>query len=684
MSKEINVNAQKLVPDKPKVLQNEQIEVYVPTAGAEVNGTASFDPGNFNISKDGKVTLKRNPQRVVVSFTTESINGITYAVIKYDDGTEGKVEVPPIAIPASSNYQTNDVVKQIDFEYRSFQQLKLSDDIVYIYVLTPDVLALNGIHNDKYFVSIEDADSKVYSSDPANAASKIKHFGYYISDYTTFKGTDGSLVIQISDAVYNAKINDSGRILLYGGIVLSHTGDEIDTGLNQLNELVADIREDLTKPVSQGGLQGDKGDKGDKGNTGDRGPTGPIGPTGPKGLKGDTGPAFNVQGILSSIDMLPTPTLEMKANGYAYLIPHMPEGATEAHDHIWIIQGDSVYNLTWIDIGPSGVQGPKGDIGETGKGIDNLFSLNSTLGDTTVLYDTADGIQINSTARATWLNATGSEENHDFEHNIAIPLIPGEGISMEKDETTEKVVIKSNQTVDTSNLAKLNIGTNDTRQHFSINNDPYSQNIEMFLGQGKARLGILVYDTNSLNTCELMISKGRKASDLTAYDERTFIITAEGLLKYKYGRNSSLHDLEYEYTLPKINTTGSDTTEYHNLISDKTVKTLFGDQSIYTADGTGNIDLYKHHLIVSGYECDFYGDFYSSKSLQCNSLDDLQSILGGSFKIQMYGAAPPEVLGDGWFIVMYLDENELWLLGANGINSIPYDELFITDEVTTI
>ena len=33
MSKEINVNTQKLVPDKPIVLQNEHVEVYVPAAG---------------------------------------------------------------------------------------------------------------------------------------------------------------------------------------------------------------------------------------------------------------------------------------------------------------------------------------------------------------------------------------------------------------------------------------------------------------------------------------------------------------------------------------------------------------------------------------------------------------------------------------------------------------------------
>lgn len=239
-------------------------------------------------------------------------------------------------------------------------------------------------------------------------------------------------------------------------------------------------------------------------------------------------------------------------------------------------------------------------------------------------------------------------------------------------------------TVDTSNLAKLNIGENGARQHFYVNNNPTSQNIEMFLDQGVARLGILVNDTNYLNTCELMIGKGHKASNLSSYDERTFVITAEGLLKYRYGRNSSIHDLNYEYTLPKINTTGSYKTEYHNLLSDKTVKTIFGNQSIYSADGTGNIDLYKHHLTVNGYGYDFYGDFYSSNSLQCDSLTDLKTILGNSFKLQMYGAASTGALGSGWYMAMYLDENALHLAGSNGTNSIQYENLTIADEITTI
>ena len=161
-------------------------------------------------------------------------------------------------------------------------------------------------------------------------------------------------------------------------------------------------------------------------------------------------------------------------------------------------------------------------------------------------------------------------------------------------------------------------------------------------------------------------------------------INAAGQLKFVKGFHNWNKDISI-CNLPNRNDSSQkELTETHNLLSDKTVKTLFGNQSIYTADGTGNIDLYKHHLTVNGYGHDFYGDFYSSKSLQCDSLADLKTILGNSFKVQMYGAASTGALGSGWYMAMYLDENALHLAGSNGTNSIQYENLTIADEITTI
>ena len=224
-------------------------------------------------------------------------------------------------------------------------------------------------------------------------------------------------------------------------------------------------------------------------------------------------------------------------------------------------------------------------------------------------------------------------------------------------------------TVDTSNLAKLN-----TSNTFRINNTTNNK-IKLDVNSS-AETQISVTSEDNTRASRYGVYYPRIGVTNTSYNDSLYINPREGKTAFirKFAGYFNL------YTLPFTNT--NDTT--HNLLTDKTVKTIFGNQSIYTADGTGNIDLYKHHLTVNGYGYDFYGDFYSSKSLQCDSLTDLKSILGNSFKLQMYGAASTGALGSGWYMAMYLDENALHLAGSNGTNSIQYDNLTIADEITTI
>lgn len=106
-------------------------------------------------------------------------------------------------------------------------------------------------------------------------------------------------------------------------------------------------------------------------------------------------------------------------------------------------------------------------------------------------------------------------------------------------------------------------------------------------------------------------------------------------------------------------------------------KTLFGNQSI---TGTGNIDLYKHHINLVGRPTgDFYIDVISSKKLVVGSLADLKTLLGDTFKISAYGdynSLP----------VLYMSESTLYYLENGSINSIELStpKLFYTDTVTTI
>lgn len=77
-----------------------------------------------------------------------------------------------------------------------------------------------------------------------------------------------------------------------------------------------------------------------------------------------------------------------------------------------------------------------------GTGLGTLTDVNLTLGDTTVQYDTTDGIQINSTARFT--DAAG---NHDAMMDLNIPVVAGYGLSIDKASDTEKVQIKLDNSI---------------------------------------------------------------------------------------------------------------------------------------------------------------------------------------------------------------------------------------------
>ena len=189
-------------------------------------------------------------------------------------------------------------------------------------------------------------------------------------------------------------------------------------------------------------IKGERGREGMQGIQGKDGKTGPIGPRGLKGDKGDkgeTGPAFHVQGTLASTSQLPTPTAEMQDKGYAYLIAD-----DQGVKHTWVIQGPDSGPFSWIDIGTAGV-GVKGDPGENGKdgiGLNTLTDVNLTLGDTTVQYDTTEGMQINSTGRFTY-----TDGNHDAMIDLAIPIKAGKGIVIDKSADSESVDIKVDNNV---------------------------------------------------------------------------------------------------------------------------------------------------------------------------------------------------------------------------------------------
>lgn len=243
-------------------------------------------------------------------------------------------------------------------------------------------------------------------------------------------------------------------------------------------------------------LKGEKGDRGLQGKQGVQGPkgeigsVGPIGPMGPQGERGDVGPAFNVQGTVASTANLPVPTAALQDKGYAYLIPD-----AQGTKHIWVIQGPEGGPFQWVDVGTAGVgiQGPKGT---DGVGLNTLTDTDLTYGDVTVTYDTTDGIGINGTMRQAY-----DGTNHDSMVDMHIPIVAGNGISIDKLANSEKVEIKFE---DNSNIqvSSVQINSSPAATEYVVLNTAkiihvYGPNVDMFFYPDKA--GKLVTD-NSFKT----------------------------------------------------------------------------------------------------------------------------------------------------------------------------------------
>lgn len=378
-------------------------------------------------------------------------------------------------------------------------------------------------------------------------------------------------------------------------------------------------------------LKGEKGDRGEQGKqgvqglTGPQGNTGPIGPQGVKGDKGDVGPAFNVQGTLASTSNLPTPTATMQDKGYAYIIPD-----TEGTKHIWVIQGPEGGPFQWVDVGTAGVgiQGPKGT---DGVGLNTLTHTDLVYGDLTTTYDTVDGLTVYSTMRQTY-----DGTNHDSEVEYTIPIIGSDTILIDLDSGNNKLIVKLDQSKD----IKL-IGGSSNSVYFTSDS---SASFGMPVGKLYSSFG----DENGISRI---------------------------LNKDPGGLRT--------YTFP-TNTYGE-----HTVLTSKYVKTLFGNKSIV---GSGNIDLYNHDIKITGTDASIDGTYEvhvfktSSNNLKVDSLTDLKTLLGNTFKYwNVNGSIENQLDSMGW-MALYVTQSSIVFQPTN--TSTPYTLSLtgatFTDTVTTV
>ena len=144
-----------------------------------------------------------------------------------------------------------------------------------------------------------------------------------------------------------------------------------------------------------------------------------------------------------------------------------------------------------------------------------------------------------------------------------------------------------------------------------------------------------------------------------------FAASENGMSVSLYSDNIQYQDYQgnqYMYTFPSKNGT---------LTTDGSFKTLFGKSIV----GTGNINLYVHNMTFHLPDGDCYGRWYSSKDLNIDSLTDLKTVFGNTFKLPLFGDVPKS----GGVAVMLTETNLIM-----DTLTWTYSDFTFVDDVKTI
>lgn len=360
-------------------------------------------------------------------------------------------------------------------------------------------------------------------------------------------------------------------------------------------------------------------------------------------------------------------------------------------------------------------------------GINTLTDINLTLGDTTVQYDTTDGIQINSTARFT---AQGT--NHDAMMDLAIPIVGKDGIVIDKAADSEKIDVK----VDSSKIFNIINISNSTS---NFNRIPYlpknrktlsTEVLELLyvdeghtndIGDIPSYVNPKFGDTRSSNAVLITgdpikpyqaankkyVDDGFVAKVTTStQDMRVYGLRADGtqavfptsqnvpeiehIAQYTTGNNirtntpiDNLDCANKKYVDDNIAAALGGVSSLNGQTGALTTKTLFGTNSIL---GTGNIDIYKHVINFTFEDSNFNMVVYSSKSLTVDSLTDLKTLIG-DYATENVSGLVYDGASSSYYPVINVNTETLevfFVHTQNGLASVSLSDYTITDTVTTI
>lgn len=339
------------------------------------------------------------------------------------------------------------------------------------------------------------------------------------------------------------------------------------------------------------------------------------------------------------------------------------------------------------------------EVGQTPKSID---AVNGAF--TSVTYDTTDGITLVSIAKI--INTDDSEYTATFSQEI--PIVGGKGISIDKQANAEKVEVKANiaeavkhdrytssvvigENATVASTNSVAIGTNAISNYESVAVGDGAKNYHhggtavgsnAITGWYSTAIGTNTYASSDDGRCVAIgyyvkairndnIVLGSYNEDLTSEDR---FVLADG------------NGLSYKHNYFKI--TKDSSAVYHMFLNGAEVptqiKTLFGNQSIV---GTGNIDLYQHHILCStpNVGIKVLITVISSKNLKVDSLTDLKTLLGNTFECPCTGYA----MAQGKSLVI-CNENgflpiDVWVNVVDPTPDVTWSNIeSIVDTVTTI
>lgn len=266
-------------------------------------------------------------------------------------------------------------------------------------------------------------------------------------------------------------------------------------------------------------------------------------------------------------------------------------------------------------------------------------------GEHSVTYDTTDGITITGTMRI-YIKKTDNDSTsvyHDVENvSMAVPLVAGDNVTIDADETGKKVIVKAEGG-----------GSIEFPITYSAGND------------GPGSTGAVL-----------------DAAYTSGYPGRTMIRGAYN--SYQFTLSPYAVSITNGINTVSMSATGITYGSAAFLRSDN-VKTLFGNQSIY---GSGNIDIYKHNIsLTNTSNKNMSFQLISSNNLVVDSLTDLKTLTNeketfAAFGQCLYNNSTEIIIGVGKTSIYSTDganvHTQSW---ASFMGS---DTFYWSDTVTTV